>query len=898
MGFHKTFVTNSKGSRMNQKKQLAVAVAAAILVVGVSHAQSSQKVERVEVTGSNIKRVDSETPAPIQIISRADIERSGAQTVSDLLQKIPSNNGGSFTESNLASFAAGASAVSLRGLGPQATLVLLNGRRVANYGFAVGAQTVFVDLNTIPLEAVDRIEILKDGASAIYGSEAIAGVVNIILRSDFRGAIVKGAAGISSRSDANTYRASLAGGVGDIASQKFNAFGTLEVYKRDPLYTRDRDYTSTQDLRSIGYTDARSANAYPGNFERINGTTPGFTGRIPVPGCSPVVQNVPAATAPNGQCVLDPNNYYSTLPKVERANVFGKIAYAINPNMTLFGEAGYVHTKTKIESTPSAPTTWLRTTDFTLQSISIPNNAAMVLPVGNPSNPYATPVILRYTFVDLGPRTNEVTTDVVRLVGGVKGSFGAWDYESALLYNKSESEALRNGFIRASALRTALADGSYLFGKPNSAAVLANLSPTLKRRGESTTQMADFKISNPDLMALPGGNLGLAAGVEFRRESMKDTPDQLYATGDVVGLGATTADGSRNVSSAYIEATGQLVKNVEAQAAFRFDRYSDYGNSATPKFGIKWTPIKELLLRGTFAKGFRAPALPEIAKSSVAGFFNNQSDPSRCPTTKVAADCNFSIPAVIGPNPNLVPEKADSFTLGAVIEPTKNLSFAVDYYEIKRKNEIGSLDITFLLDNESKFPGLVFRNPAGTDGLPGTVRYVNLQYINTGRTETKGFDFDLRFKVPTDFGTITGNLGVAHIVSYMYGATPPSPLEEYIGTRNQPRNRSTASLGIERGPWSGALGVNHTSGFRYVAAPSSPCPLAATYPSNCNIASWTTLALSTKYTGFKNLELTLNVDNLMDKKAPLDLRYAELYNYFFHNTVGRYFTAGLKYSFR
>ncbi|MEQ1595492.1 MAG: TonB-dependent receptor [Casimicrobium sp.] len=890
---------------MIKKKQLVVAIAATFVASGVAYAQqTTQRVEKIEITGSNIKRVDTETASPVQIITREDIERSGAQTVSDLLQKIPSNNGGAFNESSLNSFAAGSSAVSLRGLGPQATLILLNGRRLTNYGFAVGAQTVFVDLNTIPLEAVDRVEILKDGASAIYGSEAMAGVVNIILRSDFKGGIVKAGLGTSQESDASVYRASVAYGVGDIAKDRWNAFGTLEYYKRDPLFTRDRSYTASSDLRPLGGSDLRTVNAYPGNYDRLStstigwtggNTSPGFTVRTPVAGCKTL-----NTTAAGGVCVLEPNDYLSTVPKTERYNAFGKVTFALNESTTLFGEAGYIQGKTRVESTPAFPTSWLRATDYSLQTISLPGNAAMVLPVGHPSNPYSTPVILRYTFVDLGPRTSNLTSDVYRLVGGVKGSVGAWDYEAGLLHTKSSTENVRTGFVQASALRDAIARGTYLFGGTNSASVLSSISPNLYRSGSTSMSIADVKVSNPDAIKLPFGSIGVAAGLEHRREDMQDTPDPLYANGDIMGLGATTASGKRNVTSAYVEATAQILKTLEAQAAVRTDRYNDYGNSTTPKFGLKWTPIKEILLRGTYAKGFRAPSLPEISKSSVTGFFNNQTDPQRCEATGLPADCNFSIPAVIGPNAKLVPETANSFTVGVVLEPTKNLSLAVDYYEIKRVNEIGSLDLAFLLDNESRFPGLVFRNPTGADGLPGTIKYVNLQYINTARTLTKGLDFDVKWNtsLPDGLGKLSGNVAVTSVLTYKNASTPTEEYEEYNGSHNQPRNRVSASAVWERGPWSTGLNVNYTSSFTYSGSSNGACAATAKALKNCVIGSWTTFGLNGKYTGFKNLEITGGVDNLLNRRAPLDSRNSELYNYNYHSIVGRYFSAGLKYTFR
>ena len=221
------------------------------LSTGIAFAQQSvaptapQKVEKIEVTGSNIKRVDAERPAPVQIITREDIERSGQTTVGEVLRNLPINSAASYDDNFTGSFARGSAGVSLRGLGQRATLTLINGRRMASLGFAQNLQDTFVDLNSIPLAAIERIEILKDGASAIYGSDAIAGVVNIILRKDFRGLELTTGYGSTRHSDGSEMRASLAGGMGDPVKQKFNVIGVLDYFKRDTIWARE-DRKSTR----------------------------------------------------------------------------------------------------------------------------------------------------------------------------------------------------------------------------------------------------------------------------------------------------------------------------------------------------------------------------------------------------------------------------------------------------------------------------------------------------------------------------------------------------------------------------------------------------------------------------------------------------------------------------
>ncbi len=238
---------------------LGTGVALSMVAVG-AYAQQAQKVEKIEVTGTHIKRVDSEAVAPVEVITRDAIERSGQPTVADVLRNIPANSGGSFSESFSNSFAPGAAGISLRGLGQKTTLVLINGRRTAGYGFAQNLQDSFVDLNSIPSAAVERVEILKDGASAVYGSDAIAGVVNVILRKDYKGAEIGGFAG--EFSGKNDYRLNLTGGMGDLAKDRYNVFGVFDYYKRDLLMLSDTNFGHTRDMR--GYDGGR-------NFQSLTG---------------------------------------------------------------------------------------------------------------------------------------------------------------------------------------------------------------------------------------------------------------------------------------------------------------------------------------------------------------------------------------------------------------------------------------------------------------------------------------------------------------------------------------------------------------------------------------------------------------------------------------------------
>ena len=285
---------------MIHKKQLAVAIAATFVATGIAYAQSTpQKVEKVEITGSLIKRVDAESASPIQIITRTEIEQSGATTIAEVLRRLPATNAGTFNENGVASFSPGASSASLRGLGGAATLVLINGRRISPFGFASGGQTTFVDLNGIPTSVVERIEVLLDGASAIYGSEAIAGVINIITRKDYKGVEISARAGVSSQSDAASKAVTLTAGTGSLAADGYNVFGSFGYSTSDALYANERPATKDSDFRRFGSLDRRSSYSSPGNAYNTANTA--FIGALA--GCANV--GTAADGGLNGRCLYD-----------------------------------------------------------------------------------------------------------------------------------------------------------------------------------------------------------------------------------------------------------------------------------------------------------------------------------------------------------------------------------------------------------------------------------------------------------------------------------------------------------------------------------------------------------------------------------------------------------------
>jgi iron complex outermembrane recepter protein len=853
---------------------LHVAVAAALGFTAlplVGHAQTSQpqKVEKVEVTGTNIKRTDTETASPIQVISREDIERSGAATIGELLRNIPANNAASLTEVGaVASFGGGASSISLRGLGGRATLVLINGRRVAPYGFGAFDESV-VDLNSIPREAVERVEILKDGASAIYGSDAIAGVVNVILRKDYKGAEVTGSYGISERSDAKRFSVRGTAGMGDLARDKFNAFVSAEHFQQDPLFLAER---RNSDFRDIGYLNRRSTFSSPGNFYTVNPNTGGtFLARNGT--CQGPI-NLPA-----GQCLIDTNDFTMTIPKYERDSVYARGTFEFSPSLSLFSEIGLNRAKFRYQLDPQ-----FYTNDDAGFGIEFAAN--------DPRNPTGQDAILRYRAGDIGPRAFTIKSDFTRALVGAKGALGAWDWEVAGLYTESKTSQQNTGNILTAEFEAALRNG-FVPGirSANPDSVYARISPTLTNTGLSEAKGVDVKLSG-EIGRLPGGAIGLALGAEYRKESFNEVPDIRYQNGEVFGNIANTTRGSRNVSAVFGEVNLPILKNLEAQAAVRADKYSGISASVTPKLGVKYVPVKELALRGTFAKGFAAPTF-QATNDIVNAYFTTVLDPVYC-ITGDEAECAWPVSGTSGGNKALKPEKSDTFTLGAVFEPNQSVSLALDYYSIDRKNEVSQLSAAYLIDNPQLYPGFVVR------GANGRIDSINTPFVNIARTKTTGLDFDLKAKVSSSAGTLRLGLFANYVISWDSQSVPNIEIENFNGTYNQPRWRLNASAEWEQGPWVARLSHNHVGGFDYNTGPGQTCPRAQ-FVGGCEVKAWGTNDLYIGYSGFKKTTLSLLVANIEDRGPAADFRQFDSsfrrYNAFYHSILGRMYYANLSYKF-
>jgi iron complex outermembrane receptor protein len=851
---------------------------------------AQKTLQRVEVTGSRIKRIDAETASPVQVITREQIDRSGAQSITELLGRLPASNAGNFNSNAVASFTPGAGGVSLRGLGAQATLVLINGRRMAPYGFASGGQQSFFDINSIPLDVVERMEVLLDGASAIYGSDAIAGVINVILRKNYNGLSLSGSGSQSGYHDGASGKFSTTWGKGDLDADKYNFFLNYSHEQQNAVKASERPMTSTADFRRFGLNDLRSTYGYPGNLYTTGGA---FIG--PMPGCTPL--NDPTSAA-NGRCIYQGTDHQDLVPETKQDALFGAGTLDLGGGFELFGDALFVRNKYKGESPSYNSATYNSTGTLPTTYITLPAN--------HPQNTTGADVALRYRFMDV-LHTTEVTADTSRLVFGGRGVVAGWDAETALMYSGTHARVWTNGLLNDSVLiggdvldANGVANPNFIFGNPgaNNPALMAALYPTLQDEGRTKTTSIDVRGSR-ELMKLPAGGLGLAIGAEFRRESFKSTPDPLTGSGQISVLGGSSSDGSRNVSAFYAELSVPITKSLEASLATRTDRYSDFGSATVPKAGVKWKVASNVALRATYAEGFRAPSLTETTQSPSTGFYSLR-DPKLCPDPSDTTNpqCDASIRAISGSNPNLKPEKSKSLTAGIVFEPTENVSLSFDAYKIKRRDEIASIDPDYLLANESTYPGYVQRDPVTQE-----IEQLNLQYTNLGSTKVWGYDIEL--KARQDLGS-AGRVGLTIVYNkmprYLVANVKDAPEVDYAGTYSQPKERFKAGIDWDIGDWSTTLSGNYTGGFLRAFSPADlSCPYSGgAHPELCRVSAWSTADLYVAYKGIKNLTLSVNIDNIENREAPLDenrvTRYVA-YNAGYHSQMGRKITLAGKYTF-
>ncbi|MFA3791345.1 TonB-dependent receptor [Aliiglaciecola sp. SL4] len=767
----------------------------------LSDTVTESTVERIQVTGSNIRGMQDTGALPVTTMSAEDIDGLGISSGAEILAELPQQGAVNFTSERVVGGVNDArgdvSSVNLRGIGTGYTLTLLNGRRLVLHPGTQAENLVpvtTVNSNTLPVKGIKRVEVLRDGAAAIYGTDAISGVVNYVLDDNYTGGEIQAQYGNSQGTSRDQINISGAGGW-LFNNDKTHLTFSGGYYHRDMVMASERDYAVSSDLREfsevpseyIGDTqlDNRSTITPWGEFSSASlGTF--HIEPTSYDDCAFAVNDDVCASSGSipRDLRFDSNAQRSLSSEVDRLNFYTLINHQLNDQMEIYGEALYYSATAKRLREQSG--------NLTAQRFTISADAFY--------NPFGEEVTLRrYRPIDTGTRNIKVEDYSYRLLVGSRGYFGEWDYDTGVLYSKA------NTLDRANRINTTLfqqainsTDESTAYNifsgasvtNPNSVddtpvsqSVIDSFTVNVERESETELALFDAKISRPDLFTMPAGDVGFAAGVEFRYESFFDNrSDDLNGTlffsdlvagvsteiaSQILGSSPTPdASGSRNVSSAFAEfaipliADKPFVDSLNLQVAGRYENFSDVGSVFKPKFALAWTVNDQALLRGAYSGGFKAPGLPQTTAVDVARS-NTRSDPVT-QTSRGTLELRNGSDA-------LSPEESENYSFGIVLTPTKALTLTVDWWRIKQENTVGILDsrVQILYDALLRSQGSQNENVVRDEN--DEILYVKNDYTNLLPREISGIDYSADYRFETDIGKFQIKLNAANLRKFTQG---------------------------------------------------------------------------------------------------------------------------------
>ena len=966
----------------------------------------------VVVTGT-LFRTQGATPSPVTTLTAENLDQRGINTVQDAIQQLSSSNGPALTNSFTANgaFAGGASAVSLRGLSSNSTLVLFDGLRAAYYPLADDGSRNFVDLNTIPDDIVDHIDVLRDGASSSYGADAIAGVVNIITKRNFHGLSARAEAGVAQSGIAPNQRLTLTAGFGDLDEKGYNFYVSGFYQHQGIVKNRELPYpfnTGNQNglcgnrtgatvcgpnnitngvqqngnvnfgtatdyfvipYSNVGYANGvqnggvRDTTINGGRYTKLNAASNCVAGPSIALNAASLAAS---ATAPLVACQEDRVlNYGTVSPNINRHGASARFTGKLGETSEVYAAFNYEETTSGYDGAPSTirgnANTGINFPRFSTSTAQGPTNAAgsgiLALPVFvcprgttvactaangtlNPNNPFARQgdVARLLGAFNNGNTYNETRSRVYRGAIGVSGTvFGDFDYKVDATAMHTDLQRKADGYVYIQHLLDVINDGSYNFVNPqlNSAATIAYLTPENLSTATSDLDQVQATLSKA-VFQLPGGPLQVAVGGSVYYEAVNapsfnnDTagPTQRYFV-----LNAFGTVGHRTVASGFYEINAPILTQLELNTSGRYDHYSSGQSAFSPKVGAKFTPIRQLAIRGTWSRGFRIPAFAEANALPTTGFVSQalsaipQSFLSQygatCSATN-AAGCStyvtaYSIGQTTLASPNLRPEKSRSFTGGIVFEPFRNLSFTVDYYNIKKTGAITSPSVGPVI--AAYYAGQPI--PAGFTLTPDApdvnnpnskprIAFIASQLINANTIKSEGIDFGANLR--HNFGdiTLTSNLD-ASLILELSTTFPDGTKETYVDTLGN--FNLTAGTGTFRwkGNWQNTVGyknytftatANYTSGYNFSAQDQGTgyedCSLAPAFQ-GCRVKSYITFDINGTLKINDKFAIYGNVLNLFNRYPPLD---AVTYGAYLYNAVqagnniyGRRFLAGVKVNF-
>ncbi len=871
--------------------------------------------QRIEITGSSIKRIQAEGALPVTVVTKEDITRSGVISTEQLLQSLGSvsSQGSTLGATGAGSSTAGQSTVSLRGLFARRTLVLVNGRRLAA-SFNGATASAATNINTIPLAAIERVEVLKDGASAIYGSDAIAGVINFILSKDFQGVDIGALlSDPSQKGGGDSQRATLAAGFGSMSKDGFNVTLSASFEKESQLFAKDRPFAATGNQFPwivAGATGQGNIEGFyiPGTGSVANGNwvqgtrAPGF-GNSPGAGYGNPVAAANACASINmfrnptntskgaPYCTFDSAGFVGLIPEREANSVTVNGAFRVSNNLELFGDAFYAKSTQTQRFQPSPVRRSFLTSDslFLAQGI---DPALLVFP-GNPAYQtginYLTaqgfgadvaanvgrPFAVTSRVFDFGPRTSEDVNEQTRLVLGARGDIGKMNYDLAFADSKYKlSGTVPDGYFSQVAYASAVQQSPNYnpWSLSLTDAFRAAIAPAKYTGGtlDGTTKLQTFdsKLTG-EFGSLSGGPLSWAVGAQYRKESIVTVPSAAQFSGDIAGLGGATPpiDRDRNIKSGFVEVVAPVTKSLELNLAGRQDKYNDVGTATTYKASGRFQLNKQAVFRASIGTGFRAPLLGELWLPQTVTTSEQFTDPA------FPNNPNLQVPALTGGNPNLKPEKSKQSTIGVVLQPTDSFSATFDLWQMEVKGLIAVPSaqeiVSRFRSGDAAFAGLVTLNAGGE-----VDEIISLQ-SNLGTAKLSGIDVDLNGRFKLDGGRLDVGLTGTYMIKFDQ-TSPGGAVSRKVGTLVDPngdpvldadsggvilRWKHRLAATYTTGPWGFTLAQNYYAGYRtgdrQIDGVRNDVPAQMLFD------------VFVSYSGIKNLRLGAGMKNMFNEAPPI-----------------------------
>ncbi|MGE0115516.1 MAG: TonB-dependent receptor plug domain-containing protein [Steroidobacteraceae bacterium] len=858
-------------------------------------AQSDQ-LEEVTVVGSRIRQPQDQA-LPVTVITSQQMEQRGYATVQQALLALPQNSGGGFDQQLNFGYTPSASAVNFRDMGVGRVLVLIDGRRMPAFPVGFNGTDSFVDISSIPASAVERIEILADGASAVYGSDAMSGVINVVLKKQV-GTELAVRYGDTVHGGGAEKRVQFSTGAESDGSR---ALLFLEYYKREALWYSQRDMTRSDRLGGVNGAGPGvfSLYGYPGTF------TDWTTFAYPSPACD---TSGGSPGSGSGFCEFNRAQYRQVWPDSSSVKATAKFDQRLSDGLEWFSTMRIRHAMTRMQIEPAS-----------YDSIF---DSGVIIPAAAPNNPVGLDGGFVRRLVEFGPQRYDYDVNEYSALTGLKGEIGGsytWELglqsarqrvrETAygqVLNNRISDALLGNLDLNGDGIVDPAQDALDLFQSiPGD--VVAQLSYQPQSVATSTLSSADFQFGG-DWLGLPAGMAQFATVLEYVKEIYDDRRDAEIVSGNVVGLGGTSGHGERERAAAGVEISLPLLSKLKLNLAGRYDRYndkSDVGGAFSPRLALEFRPGKSWLLRASGGLSFRAPDMPRMFGGDATGF-STLIDTQQCIADGGAGNGDASVASCITPvqdvytvthaNIKLKEERGRNFSAGVRWQPGDDFSASVDLFHIRLEDVVTTPDLQYMLDQNAlngSFEDAIFRDCSAASNA-GCLAAIDTQAQNVAYKKVTGLDVAADYALDVSgLGRFTIGLSGTYLLNVeMQESVYRPPVDVLRDGRlgESVRVKGGLQLGWQRGPWASNLFVNYIGPFT---------PLNTSYVNN--IGSYTTVNLSMNYQLPWRGELQLGVNNLFDRKPPLNLQDGDasltFYHQQFHDVDGARWYAGYRHAF-